>query len=105
MAREIDSDALRAYRDIIQAQLDTLEGELIPQMENGQKLGKLPAFGTMDGAVTAKDSYARFHEGTWDNLQALREALNGIITTLNDSGDLSDESDDVTANSFDSELE
>jgi hypothetical protein len=105
MAREIDSDALRAYRDLVQAQLDTLEDELIPQLRNGGVLGKMPAFGSMDGAGTARTNYTAFHEGTWNNLQAIRESLNGIITTLNDSGDLSDQSDEVTASSFDSELE
>lgn len=104
MAREIDSDALRAYRDTVQAQLDKLEDELIPQLENGQNLGRLPAFGQMDGSETARTNYTTFHEGTWDNLQSLREAFNGIITTLNDSGDLSDESDQVTAESFEGDL-
>lgn len=108
MARQIDSDALRAYRDTVQAQLEKLETELIPQLENGQKLGRLPAFGRLDGADAARSSYETFHEGTWDNLQSLREALNGIIKTLNDSGDLSDESDEITTtemSGYGSELE
>ncbi|MCC3763918.1 hypothetical protein K3N28_12670 [Glycomyces sp. TRM65418] len=105
MAREIDSDALRAYRDLVQTQLEKLEDELIPKLRSGQELGRMPAFGSMDGAPQARTNYTAFHEGTWNNLQAIRESLHGIITTLNDSGDLSDESDEVTANSFDSELE
>lgn len=104
MARQIDSDALRAYRDLVQIQLEKLEDELIPQLRQSGPLGKLPAFGTMEGASTATSSYTQFHEGTWNNLQSLREALNGIIKTLNDSGDLSDESDEVAANSFDADL-
>lgn len=97
MARQLDSDALRAYRDIVQAQLERLETEVITQLEGSGKLGKMPAFGTMDGADAARENYTAFHEGAWDNLQALRGALNGIIDTLNASGDLSDESDEIAA--------
>lgn len=97
MARQLDSDALRAYRDTVQAQLERLEAEVITQLETTGKLGKMPAFGSMDGADAARESYTAFHEGTWNNLQALRGALDGIIDTLNASGDLSDESDELAA--------
>jgi hypothetical protein len=97
VARQLDSDALRTYRDVVQAQLDRLETEVIPKLENGNELGRLPAFGTMDGADTARSNYTAFHEGAWNNIQALRGALIGIIDTLNASGDLSDESDELSA--------
>ncbi|MCH7231066.1 hypothetical protein L0U85_09405 [Glycomyces sp. L485] len=101
MARQLDSEALRAYRDIVQAQLEKLEEEVVPQLESSGKLGKMPAFGTMDGADAARTNYTAFHEGVWNSLQGLREALNGVINTLNDSGDLSDESDEVAAADMD----
>ena len=69
MTRQLDSDALRVYRDIVQAQLDKLEADVVPQLANGAKLGKLPALGTMDGADAARDNYTAFHEGMWTNLQ------------------------------------
>lgn len=95
MARQLDSDALRVYRDLVQTQLERLETEVIAQLESSGKLGKMPAFGTMDGADAARTNYTAFHEGAWNNLQALRGALNGMIDTLNASGDLSDESDEL----------
>lgn len=90
--RVIDSEALEEYRTVVREQLDHLES-LIPRLENGQRLGLLPAFGQLDASATARTNYETFHSTTWNNLQDLREALNGMITTLNDSAELSDESD------------
>jgi hypothetical protein len=90
--RVIDTEALEEYRTLVREQLDHLES-LIPRLENGQRLGLLPAFGQLDASATARTNYETFHSTTWNNLQDLREALNGMITTLNDSAELSDESD------------
>ena len=45
--RVIDTEALEEYRTLVREQLDHLES-LIPRMENGQRLGLLPAFGQLD---------------------------------------------------------
>lgn len=90
--RVIDPEALEEYRALIREQLDHLE-TIVPRLENGQSLGRAPAFGQMDASEAAHTSYAQFHQTTWDNLQDLREALHGMIKTLNDSADLAEEAD------------
>ena len=98
--REIDSEALSDYRKMIREQLDHLE-ELIPKLENGQPLGRLPAFGRLDSSETARTNYQTFHQTTWDNLQDLREALYGMIKTLNKSAELSDEAEEANSDELD----
>jgi len=98
--REIDPEALEEYRTLIREQLDLLES-IIPRLENGQSLGRAPAFGQLDASATAHTNYATFHQTTWDNLQDLREALHGMIKTLNDSADLAEESDQASADEMD----
>ncbi|MFB9658538.1 hypothetical protein ACFQS3_20075 [Glycomyces mayteni] len=101
---KVDPEALRAYQRTVQAQLDKLEDEIIAQMRNGQPLGKLPAFGMLDGSQQAAQTYTTFHETTWNNLQALRESLDGIITTLEDSAKTHEDTDDVSDQNFDNQL-
>jgi hypothetical protein len=104
--RVIDTEALEEYRTVVREQLDHLES-LIPRLESGQRLGLLPAFGQLDASATARTNYETFHQTTWDNLQDLREALHGMITTLNDSADLAEESDQAAEdemNGYDSLL-
>ncbi|GAB3649335.1 hypothetical protein [Glycomyces tarimensis] len=100
-ARELDTEALEEYRTIVREQLDHLES-IIPRLEKGQRLGRLPAFGQLDSAATARANYETFHETTWNNLQDLRQSLHGIIKTLNDSAELSEESDQAAATEMDS---
>lgn len=96
MATEIDPQALKDYRTVVKAQLEHLES-IIPALENGQPLGRMPAFGQMEGSNTARQNYTAFHETTWNNLQDLREAMYGMIKTLNESADLAEESDEAAA--------
>jgi hypothetical protein len=103
--RKLDSDALRTYRNTVQSLLETLEDQLIPRLENGNELGRMPAFGYLQSSETAKSNYETFHSTTWENLQSLREAMHGIIKTLNESGDLSDESDEQSAAEIESQLQ
>jgi hypothetical protein len=98
--RVIDTEALEEYRTLVREQLDHLES-LIPRMEHGQRLGLLPAFGQLYASATARTNYEAFHQTTWDNLQDLREALHGMITTLNDSADLAEESDQAAEDEMD----
>lgn len=98
--RVIDTAALEEYRTVVREQLDHLES-LLPRMEHGQRLGLLPAFGQLDASATARANYEAFHQTTWDNLQDLREALHGMIKTLNDSADLAAESDQTAADEMD----
>jgi hypothetical protein len=98
--RVIDTEALEEYRTLVREQLDHLES-LIPRMEHGQRLGLLPAFGQLDASATARTNYEAFHQTTWDNLQDLREALHGMIKTLNDSADLAEEADETSAGEMD----
>ena len=94
--RELDPAALRAFRDIAEAQLEFVEGELIiGKMKTGAVLGNEPGFGLLDSSETARDQYKIFHEQTWNNLQDLRRNLIGIINTLNASADLSEESEEL----------
>jgi hypothetical protein len=95
MARVLDPEALRAFRDVTQAQLDYIESALIPKMRTGQVLGVEPAFGLLDSSDAARDAYGQFHKLTWENLQAVRKDLTGIIKTLNDSAELSEEAEDT----------
>ncbi|GAB3656114.1 hypothetical protein [Glycomyces tarimensis] len=90
--RVVDAQALEDYRNIVRAQLEHLES-IIPVLQNGEPLGRMPAFGQMQGSDTARDNYTQFHETTWNNLQDLREAMYGMIRTLNESAELSEESD------------
>lgn len=104
--RVIDPEALEEYRTLIREQLDHLE-TIIPKLEKGQSLGRAPAFGQMDASKTAHESYGQFHQTTWDNLQDLREALHGMIKTLNDSAELAEESDQAAEdelNRYESQL-
>lgn len=93
MARVLDPQALEDYRTIIREQIDFLETELIPMLRPDADLGKMPAFGFLPSSETARSNYEGFHTTTWDNLQMLREALYGMIKTLNDSAELSDEAE------------
>jgi len=102
--KHVDPEALRAYRTQVQAQLDIVENEIIPKLRNGQPLGKMPAFGAMQNSDAARTSYETFHSTTWENLQALRESLSGIIDTLTESGDLHEDSDEESATDFEDEL-
>ncbi|RRR98258.1 hypothetical protein [Glycomyces terrestris] len=105
-AREIDTEAIQEYKALIQEQLDHLD-EIIPRLKKGQVLGRLPAFGQLDASATARTNYETFHSTTWDNLQNLRVALSGMMATLQDSADLSEESDDAAVtelNSYEGEL-
>ncbi|MCC3765181.1 hypothetical protein K3N28_19160 [Glycomyces sp. TRM65418] len=90
--RVIDPEALEEYRAVVREQLDHLDS-IITRLENGQPLGRLPAFGQLDASVTARQNYTTFHETTWTNLQNLRESLHGMINTLNDSAELAEEAD------------
>ncbi|PRY60857.1 MULTISPECIES: hypothetical protein [Glycomyces] len=101
---KVDPEALRAYQRTVQAQLDKLEDEIISQMRNGQPLGKLPAFGVLDGSEQARTTYTTFHETTWNNLQALREALDGIVNSLEDTAKQHEDSDDASGQDFDNQL-
>jgi hypothetical protein len=106
--RKLDPEALNAYRTVAREQLDKLEQELIPMLENGKELGKMPAFGRLEGAEAARTNYGEFHSTTWENLQDLREALHGVIKTLTDSGNLSEESEEENVtdiNSYDDALD
>ena len=98
--RVIDPEALEEYRTLVREQLDLLES-IIPRLENGQSLGRAPAFGQMDASKAAHESYAQFHQTTWDNLQDLRGALHGMIKTLNDSADLAEEADQAGEDEMD----
>jgi uncharacterized protein YjgD (DUF1641 family) len=99
-ATEMDPEALNEYRTLVQEQLDHLE-TIIPRLEKGNKLGRLPAFGQLDSAAAARTSYETFHKTTWNNLQALRESLNGILETLEDSAELAIEADETAASDMD----
>ncbi|WP_026928509.1 hypothetical protein [Glycomyces tenuis] len=96
MGTELDPEALEEYRTVIRGQLDHLEA-IIPVLSNGEPLGRMPAFGQMDGSNTARENYTAFHETTWNNLQDLREAMYGMIKTLNETADLAEESDQAAA--------
>lgn len=94
--RELDPAALRAFRDVAEAQLEFIEGEMIiGKMKTGNLLGNEPGFGLLDSSDSAREQYRAFHEQTWNNLQDLRKNLIGIINTLNASADLSDESEEL----------
>ena len=95
-ATEIDPQALEEYRTVVREQLDFLE-TIIPRMEKGNVLGRMPAFGRLDAAQTARVNYQTFHETTWNNLQDLRQSLEGMITGLNDSAELAEENDQNSA--------
>ncbi|WP_205326013.1 hypothetical protein [Glycomyces sp. YM15] len=95
MARVLDPEALRAFRDVAQAQLDYIEDVLIPKMRTGEVLGVEPGFGLLESSEQARKAYGDFHKLTWDNLQALRKDLTGMVKTLNDSADLSEEAEDT----------
>jgi hypothetical protein len=101
---KVDPEALRTYQRTVQAQLDKLEDEIISQLRNGQPLGKLPAFGLLQGSDAARQTYTTFHETTWNNLQALRESLDGIVTTLEEAAKGHEDSDDVSGQNFDNQL-
>lgn len=106
MSREIDSEALGEYRTIVQEQLEHLD-TIIPRLKNGNALGRLPAFGQLDASTTARTNYETFHQTTWENLQNLRAALGGMMQTLDDSAELSDDSDEESASemeNYESEL-
>ncbi|WP_030144249.1 hypothetical protein [Glycomyces sp. NRRL B-16210] len=93
--RVLDPEALRKYRNITQAQLDFVEDVLIPKLRTGEVLGNEPGFGLLDSSEAARESYKVYHKQTWDNLQDLRKNLTGIIKTLNDSADLSEEAEEI----------
>lgn len=99
--RTLDTEALQEYKTLIQEQLDHLD-DIIPRLKKGQVLGRLPAFGQLDASATARTNYETFHSTTWDNLQNLRVSLSGMMETLQDSIDLSDESDDAAVNEMNS---
>ncbi|GAA1660808.1 hypothetical protein GCM10009830_02380 [Glycomyces endophyticus] len=101
---KVDPEALRAYQRTVQAQLDKLEDEIISELRQDKGLGKLPAFGMLQGSDAARQTYTLFHETTWNNLQALREALDGIVTTLDDSAKGHEDSDEVSGQNFDAQL-
>ncbi|SDD84660.1 hypothetical protein [Glycomyces harbinensis] len=103
-SKQVDPEALRAYRTKVQAQLDIVENEIIPKLRNGEVLGKMPAFGAMAGSDAARGSYETFHTTTWENLQALRESLHGIIDTLEESGNLHEETDQQSAADYEGAL-
>lgn len=105
--RVLDPDALRTFRNVAQAQLDFIEDVLIPRMRTGEALGVEPGFGLLDSSAAARETYKIFHEQTWENLQDLRRNLTGIIKTLNDSADLSEEAEDINVeetSSYDNDL-
>lgn len=104
MAKQVDPEALRAYRTKVEQQLEIVENTLIPKLRNGEVLGKMPAFGYLESSQSAKTSYETFHSTTWDNLQALRQSLEGIIDTLTESGDLHEDTDAESATDFEDEL-
>ncbi|GAB3992389.1 hypothetical protein GCM10029992_01210 [Glycomyces albus] len=93
---EIDPTALEEYRTVVREQLDYLE-TIIPRLEKGKALGRMPAFGRLDSAEAARTNYQTFHETTWNNLQDLRQSLDGMITGLNDSAELAEENDENSA--------
>ncbi len=103
-SKKVDPEALRAYRTAVQAQLDIIENEVIPKLRNGEVLGKMPAFGVLESSQAAVTSYTTFHETTWNNLQAVRESLHGIIDTLTESGNLHEETDEQSGADFEDEL-
>jgi hypothetical protein len=103
-SKKVDPEALRAYRTIVEAQLDIVENEIIPKLRNGEVLGKMPAFGVLESSGSAVTSYETFHSTTWDNLQALRESLHGIIDTITESGNLHEDTDEQSGADFEDEL-
>jgi len=103
-SKKVDPEALRAYRTMVEAQLDIVENDIIPKLRNGSPLGKMPAFGVMQNSDTARSTYETFHSTTWENLQALRESLHGIIDTLTESGNLHEDTDEQSGADFDDEL-
>lgn len=105
--RVLDPEALRAFRDVAQAQLDYIEDVLIPKLKTGEVLGVEPGFGLLDSSEAARTAYQTFHEQTWNNFQDLRRNLVGIINTLNDSADLSEEAEEINVGettSYDNDL-
>lgn len=103
-SKQVDPEALRAYRTKVEAQLEIIENDIIPKLRNGEVLGKMPAFGAMASSDAARTSYETFHSTTWENLQALRESLHGIIDTLTESGNLHEDTDQQSAGDFEGEL-
>jgi hypothetical protein len=103
-SKQVDPEALRAYRTKVEHQLDIVENTLIPKLRNGEVLGKMPAFGYLESSQSARSTYETFHSTTWENLQALRQSLQGIIDTLTESGDLHEDKDEESASDFDDEL-
>ena len=97
---ELDPEALQEYRTLVQEQLDHLDS-IIPRLKKGNELGRLPAFGQLDGSVSAQTNYETFHKTTWENLQNLRASLSGIIETLEDTAELAVEADEAAATEMD----
>ena len=94
--RKFDPEALEEFMRVVREKLlKPLEDELQPLMLEGGALNKEPAFGDLDGSKTALDTYKRFHQGTWDNVEATRAAYYGILKTLQDSIDLGDEAESM----------
>lgn len=106
--RKFDPEALEEFMRVVRDQLlKPLEDELQPLMLEGGALNKEPAFGDLEGSKTALDAYKRFHEGTWANVEATRAAYYGMLKTLQDSIDLSDEAESMNVaetSSYENEL-
>ncbi|THV40796.1 hypothetical protein [Glycomyces buryatensis] len=87
---------MREFTEAVKPHLETARDELAPMLEPEGALGKMPAFGVLDNAPSARSSYNEFHQTMWTNTQKLIEALEGLSDAVTASADDSDESEALT---------
>ncbi|GAB3219963.1 hypothetical protein GCM10027447_03720 [Glycomyces halotolerans] len=78
--REFDPDEANHYKAVLEAELEYIEGEIIPLMKEGV-LSYAPAFGLTDEAGKAGE-YEQDFNNIWMDIQNLKATLKGMIDVV-----------------------
>jgi hypothetical protein len=81
--RKFDPDEANQYKALLEAELEYIEGQIIPLMKDGE-LSYAPAFGLTDENNKAGD-YETAFGNIWMDVQNLKATLKGMIEALEDA--------------------
>lgn len=79
-SREFDPEEANYYKAVLEAELEYIEGEIIPLMKEGV-LSYAPAFGLTDESNKAGD-YEQDFNNIWMDIQNLKATLKGVVDVV-----------------------
>lgn len=79
--REFDPEEANYFKAVLEAELEYIEGEVIPLMKEGA-LNYAPAFGLTDEGGAKASEYSLAFSNIWSDIQNLKATLKGMVDVV-----------------------